>query len=140
MGSEVPAQGAAPYPGAAARIEQLASLNRDWNGHGAMRVAEASRKAALGFLDRVRQEFGTSVPEPTVVAPTSDGGIALEWIVRERTHEKGVEVVFLPTGIEYSLRNRDNGRLEDDRENVDVDFLLLNVIKPHVAGHFVLAK
>jgi len=129
-----------PYPATTARIRQLGGLETGWNGHHAARIAQASQDAAVRFLERVWNEFKTSVAEPTVVAPTSDGGVALEWIVKDGDRERGVEIVCMPSRYEYSIRNRGTRRLEDDSEAADVQTILFNVIKPHVAGHFILAR
>lgn len=137
VGNRVPQR---PYPVAMNRIQDLAKLQSGWNGHGAVVPTPASLRAAQDFLSYVWNEFGSMVAEPTVVAATSDGGVAVEWIVKAGDREKGVEIVFLPKGIEYSVRDRDAGRLEDSGENVDAGFLLLNVIKAHVAGRFILAR
>lgn len=129
-----------PYPVSVTRIERLAELDPGWNGHNAPRIPEASRAAAVSFLERVWSEFGSSVPEPTVVAATSDEGVALEWIVKDGDRERGVEIVCLPARYEYSVRNRQTGRLEQDAEGIAPQQILFDVIKPYVAGHFVLAK
>ncbi len=130
-----------PYPVAVTRIERFAELEQGWNGHDAAPIARRRRDTPIEFLYRVASEFGSAVPEPTVVAATSDGGVALEWIAKADGEERGIEIVFLPNGSnEYSARNRDERRVLDDGENLDLGFLLLNVIKPHVAGHFVLAR
>lgn len=129
-----------PYPVAMNRIQDLANLQSGWNGKKAVTPAAGSLRAAEDFLSRVWNELGSMVAEPTVVTSTSDGGVALEWIVKAGDREKGIEVVFLPKGNEYSVRDREAGRLEESGENVDSGYLVLNVIKSHVAGRFILAR
>lgn len=129
-----------PYPATVAKIAQLTQLEPGWNGHRAARISPAAQMGAIDFLAKVWAEFGTSVPEPTVVVPTPDGGVALEWIVKDDHRVMGVEIVFLDRGNEYSVRDRDGQRLDDEGENVAASVLLYEVIKPRVAGRFVLAK
>lgn len=128
------------YPSAVRRIEGTAEHGRGWNGHDAPPIPKASREAALHFLAMLWNEFQSTVPEPTVVAPTSDEGVAFEWIVKDdRDHERGIEIVCLPGHrYEYSIRNRDTRQVLDDAETSDAGFILRNVIKAHVANHFVL--
>jgi hypothetical protein len=99
-----------------AKIRDLSLLRRDWNGHGAAPLSPESRRAAEDFLAAVWSEFGPSVAEPTVVAPTSDGGVAVEWIVNDGRRVKAVEVVFLARGNEFSVRDRERRQLEDPRQ------------------------
>jgi hypothetical protein len=129
-----------PYPGALARIEHFRALAPGWSGHHAAAIVEASRTAAIRLLEQAWGEFGSSVAEPTVIAPTSDGGVAFEWIIKNDDAETGVEVVCLPTRYEYSLRDRTTGRLGEDSEGTDLGFILHNVLKPRVAGHKVLSR
>ena len=131
---------ARPYPAAAAKILSFGSLEKGWNGHKASRIPTAAQTMALEFLTTVWNKFGTSVAEPTEVAPTSDGGVALEWIVKDGGRDKGVEVVIFERRNEYTVRDRVEGHIESDAEDVDFDFLLRNVIDRYVAGHFILAK
>lgn len=126
-----------PYPGALARIEQLATLEPGWNGHRAAPISKDSQRAAIEFLRHVWAEFGRSVAEPSIVAPTPDGGVALEWIVQDGD-ERGVEVVCFPAWYEYTVRNRRTGAIEDEAERTWPDRILPNVIKPRVVGHAVL--
>lgn len=128
------------YPATVAKITQLGHLPPGWNGHAAPKVSPAAQIQAIDFLSRVWREFYTSVPEPTIVAPTSDAGVALEWIVKAGSGELGVEVVFLDGSTEYSVRDREQQKIVEDGEKVDVSFLLYEVLKRRVAGHFVLAK
>lgn len=129
--------GADPYPGALSRIAPLATLEPGWNGHRAAPISKDGRRAAIAFLADVWMEFGTTVAEPTIVAPTPDGGVALEWIVQDGD-EVGVEVVCFPAWDEYTVRNRRTGAIEDEAERAWRDRILRNVIKPHVVGHAVL--
>ena len=129
--------GAEPYPGALHRIAQLATLEPGWNGHRAAPISKDSQRAAVYFLSQVWAEFGSSVAEPSIVAPTPDGGIALEWIVQDGD-ERGVEVVCFPAWYEYTVRNRRTGAIEDEAERARPNRILLNVIKPRVVGHAVL--
>ena len=129
--------GADPYPGTLNRIAQLATLEPGWNGHRAAPISKDSQRAAIAFLADVWMEFGTTVAEPTIVAPTPDGGVALEWIVQDGD-ERGVEVVCFPAWYEYTVRNRRTGAIEDEAERTGRQRILLNVIKPSVVGHVVL--
>jgi hypothetical protein len=131
-----------PYPGATEKIEGMGELPAGWNGHYPSEIGSAAQETAKRFLRLVWNEFGSAVPEPTVVAPTSDGGIALEWIAKEGDRERGIEVVCFANGrYEYSVRNRTTGRLDEGQEDVlDPEVVLLNVIKPYVAGRFILAR
>ncbi len=137
MGLGNPAAFWPAYPITIQTISELGPLPDGWNGHRAARITQESQRAAITFLTRVWNEFGSSVPEPTVVAPTSDGGVAVEWIVKDGGAVRGVEIVFIDNRNEFSVRNRDTRVLERDGENVDARYLLFEVIKPHVAGHFV---
>ena len=131
-----------PYPSAVSQIEAMEDLETGWNGHRASRISKGSQQSAIQFLWRVWEEFRNAVPEPTIVAPTSDGGVALEWIVKYGTEERGIEIVCLPANrYEYSVRNRVTGQLEEDQEGIlDLGMIMRNVIKPHVAHQFVRAK
>ena len=120
-----------------ARISQPGELGSGWNGHRAAPISKESQVAAIALLHLVSMEFGLSVAEPTIVAPTPDGGVALEWIVKDRD-ERGVEVVCFPAWYEFTVRNRRTGKIEDDAEHVSRDNVLLNAIKPYVVGRLVL--
>ena len=122
--------------GARDRIAQLAALEPGWNGHRAAAISKDSQQAAITLLQYAQTELA-AVADPTTIAPTPDGGVALEWIVKDRD-ERGVEVVCFPTWYEYTVRNRSTGVIEDDAEHATRDQVLLNAIKPHVAGHIVL--
>jgi len=123
------------YPAAIARIERLKQREPGWNAHRSLNVTQASREAAIVFLRKLWAEFGASVPEPSVVAPTAIGGVAVEWVVKDLGEERGIEVVCLPERYEYSIRNRATGRLEDDSQNASLRSILTSVIKLHVADH-----
>ena len=129
-----------PYPAAAAKILSFGSLDRGWNGHKAARIPTTVQTQALEFLISIWNKFGTSVAEPTEVAPTSDGGVALEWIVKEGVRDKGIEIIVFDRHSEFTVRDRADGTIEQDAESVDFDFLLRNVIDRYVSGHFILAK
>ncbi len=132
--------GERPYPGALAQIEGFSTLESGWNGHHAAAISPGTREAAVRLLDQIWHEFKVSVPEPSIVVPTSDGGVALEWIVKDGDAERGVEIVCLPSRYEYSVRDRATGRLGEESESADPGFLLLHVIKTRVAGHKVVSR
>ena len=98
-------------------IERIGSMEAGWNGHGAPIAALEVRNQAIGFLRRLLSNFGTSIPAPTLIAPTSDGGVTLEWRLREPS--EAIEFVFLPNGShEYSFRDLDKDRLDRVEEDV----------------------
>jgi hypothetical protein len=106
-----------PFEGAISRIRGIASMQPGWNGHGAAVAPREVRGTAIDFLLRLAQNFGTSIPAPTLVAPTSDGGVTLEWRLREPA--EAIEFVFLPGGLhEYAFRDLDQDRLDRAEENV----------------------
>jgi hypothetical protein len=105
------------------RIERIGAMKPGWNGHRAPVTSPEVRSTAISFLRKLSANFGVSVPEPTLVAPTSDGGIALEW--RLRTPAEAIEFVFLPRGLhEYTLRDLNKGHLDRIGEDVSEDELL----------------
>jgi hypothetical protein len=103
-------------------IERLGALRPGWDGHGAAAIAAAARAQAATFLRRVESKFGSMLPEP-MVAPLSDGGVALVWQARKAIGSVEVEIVFLERGNEYSVTERSEGRSFEAGENVEPDTL-----------------
>lgn len=122
-----------PFTRSILRIERMpTTLKPGWDGHGAAVPGEAICTVATNFLRRVAGKFGTDVPEPTVVAPTSDGGVSVEW--RLKTPSEAVELVFLPNDLhEYTVRDIELRHIEQSDEGVSVDDLF-EVVKLIVAG------
>jgi hypothetical protein len=123
------------------RVKHLERLPRDWNGHGAAPISATARRSAILVLDRTWQMFGPMMPAPTIIAPTTDGGVALEWIIRDQRGEHGVEIVCLAAGdrFEYSVRDRVSGTLQDDLENASLHQLEM-LLKTRVLNHPVVAS
>jgi hypothetical protein len=70
------------------RLEQVLSLQADWDTYGAMAVRPHEASRVLDFLRRV---LGRDTPAPSLV-PTGDGGIQLEW------HRAGLDIEVLFSG------------------------------------------
>jgi hypothetical protein len=69
-------------------VEQLSSLDQDWDGYGAERVSASAAMGAVNFLLKIAYPK-LAAPE---VVPVSDGGLQVEW------HRNGIdfEVMFEP--------------------------------------------
>src|SRR5213593_4780633 len=112
------------FPDAIAEIDRLGNtLKRGWDGHGASEIGFTARTNAVDFVRRVWKDYGTVVQAPAV-APVSDGGIALEWIVRTPQGARELELVFLDRGNEYSVRYQGKSAFEHEGEDESVPFLL----------------
>lgn len=77
-----------------ARLNELRSLSVDWDGYGAA--------APIGeVVDAVEQFCRRSISIPnTVINPTCDGGIQLEWL----NGSKRLEIEFSPDGTRSFVR------------------------------------
>ena len=113
------------------KIEHIGKMSPGWNGFKAA-VADASvRHAAISFLQEVGQRFPSDVHEPTIVAPTPDGGVAIEWRLADAP--RCFELVFMPHGArEWALREKE--RTIDYAEDAN-EAELFDLMKRHVAGH-----
>lgn len=69
------------YPRAASAVAAMASLQPNWDGHGAKRIDPAAVQTALAILSRA----AVDIDEPYIV-PTPGGGVQLEW------HPQGVDL------------------------------------------------
>ena len=121
-----------PFRAAIAKVHQIGFMKPGFNGHNAAVANAEVRQNAEDFLRKLLKHYGTSVPAPTLVAPTSDGGVAIEW--RLKNPSEAVEIIILPRGLhEYAIRDLGKGRLDDAREDVPEQDLL-NLVKLVVVG------
>lgn len=91
------------------RVDHLqASLAADWGGAGSEAIDPAVSEAVRGFLQRLLWGFH---PLPTVVSPTFEGGLQLEWVRGRREFE----AEWRPDGVLAFLLNDE----ETDREVED---------------------
>jgi hypothetical protein len=105
-------------------IESLGNLEAGWDSHGSLPVsAEARRKAADLLMTLFRA--GSRAPIP-VVGPTPDGGVVLQW--RGKPFE--VEIIFLASGGEYSVFDRDSEKFLADEHHLPSPELLVKDIFP----------
>ncbi len=116
------------------KIEALAKLKTGWDGHRAAPIEEPAARLATAFLSVLATDFGPTVPTP-LVAPTPDGGVALEWRSKFPDGEREVELVFLKDLVEYSVGMHHLDTLMDEGKTLDLGFLVRNIIKPHVLAH-----
>jgi hypothetical protein len=119
------------YADVIAQIKSLETLKPRWNAHGASAIAESARDAAITFLRQIEAKFGSSVLEPAV-APTSDGGVSLEW----KFPPQLLEIVLLPhERNEYSLRDLESDKLiradEDLSSGELIELIRTSVSKYH---------
>ena len=116
---------ARPYGDVIDRIQGFRTLDAGWNSYRAGRIEKDARARAIRFVGSL-PNLGRRVPPP-VVAPTSNGGVALHWDAGDRE----VDIIFLSRGGEYSvaLRKSDEVLAEGPLDRVD---LLKDVIGRYV--------
>src|SRR6266478_5669799 len=71
-----------PFGAAIASIGTIEYMKPDWDHHRGIVPSPAVRQAAVEFLRKIARDYGSDIPEPTMVAPTSEGFVALEWRLR----------------------------------------------------------
>lgn len=127
-----------PFAESIALINRIGEMEPGFNGHHAAVATLTVRQDAIRFLSRLASSYGTSVPEPSMVAPTSDGGVALEW--RLQWPSEVIEIVFLPNGAhEYTQHAVANDKLsqvqvyEDAHEDDLVRLAKLSLVGRHTA-------
>ena len=82
------------------RIDALSALKPGWNSYRAGEISPVARERAIVFVrliadDRMRVRYPS-------VAPTSDGGVSLQWHI----NAEEIGIVFTDEGQEYSIARR----------------------------------
>ena len=122
------------FAAAIEKIESIQKMSPGWNGFRAAVASEDVRRAAIEFLRDIPRRFPADVSEPTIVAPTPDGGVVLEW--RLVHWPRSLELVFLPNGVyEWALREKERTlQYADDATTNE----LFDVMKQHVFGQVTI--
>jgi hypothetical protein len=91
---------------AVGKIEEIAALDDNWDGHGSRKVSETAITGAyylVSILDQYHSA-GYQLP-PTYIVPSRDGGIQVEW----NTPTKHLEIEALSLGGGEFLATGDDG-------------------------------
>lgn len=119
------------YDQAIAKIHHLAEVPQGWDSYGGDAVSAAARQQALTFitslLAHVDPEKQPPAPE---VGPTVEGGVLLRWL----TGDREIELVFLATGGDYTVRERSTGDVVDEGEIGSPESILRDVVRAHVVS------
>ena len=114
-----------PYAQVIEEVRKLTELDRGWNTYRAGRITDEAQQQAIAFLGLLPGLPGP-IPPPSV-APTPNGGVALQWLAGDRE----VEIIFLAKGGEYSVAQRGKDDVLAAGSIGEVD-LLKDIVREHV--------
>jgi hypothetical protein len=103
------------------RLAHLRNLNENWDTYGGLPPSESAIEQTRQLLSAVATTATARTGRsslPPVIAPTSDGGILLEWT----TEHTDLEVEISEAGLLHTLQTRRNadGEQYDEREDLTV--------------------
>ena len=115
--------------GLESRLRALAALQENWNSYGAAAISERAVERAREILRRSLEDRFARLPSPAV-APSSDGGLSIEW--ETASHDELIIDVPPEGPWSYLLVLVDVEGHEDEREgtatrDADVEALLLSL-------------
>jgi hypothetical protein len=119
-------------------LERIASLDRvphRWNGNAGGPITDIVRERAMRFIATLGSR---ALPMPSVIDPTNDKGISLEWHVGHPPRRK-IEIIFLPDDAnEWTMRDLVADQLLAGEEDASEE-TLVQLIGNHVANYEVLS-
>lgn len=108
------------YGTAVRQVQELAAIDRGWDGHDAAPPRAEAVAEALAFLADIETFCRGLVPAP-MVGPTPDGGVVLVW----RRASSEAEILFSEPGMaEFALSDREGIRPVESRDHLDRHDLL----------------
>jgi hypothetical protein len=117
-----------PFAPAVSRIDAFADLPAGWDSYGARPITREAADISRAILYRLHEaalERGTIALAPYHVAPSPDGGVAIEW----RRDGRSIELWITPTGsLTAAIDDPLNGTVEREFHSRDAAVVTIEAV------------